>query len=75
MFPAIYPLRYLIAAGVILAAVGAFYWKAYSEGERHAEQKQQAHDRDAADSANRVRQHDNGTDPKRLLENDPWLRR
>lgn len=75
MFPALYPLRYVAVAGVILAAVGAFYWHAYREGEKHAVQKQEQHDAAAKDSANSIREHDRGVDPKRLLENDPFLRR
>ena len=74
MFPALYPLRYLIVAGVILAAVGGFYWKAYRDGESHAVHKQEQHDQAAKDRADSVRQHDHNVDPKRLLQNDPWLR-
>ena len=75
MFPMLYPLRYLIAAAAIAAAVGGFYWHAYSKGEEHAVQKQQAHDNAAKDAANRVRARDVGTDPDSLLKNDPWLRK
>lgn len=75
MFPALYPLRYLIVAGAILAAVGAFYWHAYSAGEDHAVQKQQQHDSAAKDAASRVRANDLGIEPSKLLENDPWLRK
>lgn len=75
MFMALYPLRYVIAAGVILAAIGAFYWKAYTAGERHAEEKQQIHDNAAKDAANSVRNRDIGADPDKLLKDDPWLRK
>lgn len=75
MFPALYPLRYIIAAGIALAAIGAFYWKAYSAGESHAVQKQEQHDNAAKDAANRVRANDLGSDPSKLLENDPFLRK
>ncbi len=75
MFPALYALRYVIAAGVLLAAVGAFYWHAYSKGEEHAVQQQQQHDNVAKENANRVRARDLGVEPGKLLENDPFIRR
>lgn len=75
MFPALYAFRYLIAAALIAAAIGGFYWKAYSEGERHAVEVQQIHDNAAKDAAGRVRARDVGADPDSLLKNDPWLRK
>jgi hypothetical protein len=75
MFPALYALRYVIAAGVILAAVGAFYWHAYSKGEEHAIQKQQQHDNEAKGRAEDVRRRDGASDPDKLLQNDPFIRR
>lgn len=69
------PWKYVIAAGVILAAVGGFYWRAYHEGEKHAQQKQEQYDKAARERADGVRNRDIGVDPSQLLKDDPWLRK